>query len=171
MCVRSIFCCCDDSRRPIFLSAFLSANVVERRNDEIHDIPSCTMMPNERRHSSTCRCTRTTWLKRLIRLYTKCKALGSCEHLDITVSHCFSVNEFKSPHTNINGVLVTDKQGLILASSGLLSRTRHRSIVRPSLCLDQNMKNDCSGPMASLSDLASTLFERSAIVCLENGEQ
>jgi len=60
-------------------------------------------------------------------------------------------NDFKASNTNINGVLVTDKNGLTIASQGI--------------------KNDCSGSIALLSDLASTLFERPAIVCLENGDQ
>ncbi|CAF1501208.1 unnamed protein product [Adineta ricciae] len=59
--------------------------------------------------------------------------------------------EFKAPNMNINGVLVTDKNGLVLAN--------------------EDVKNDCSGPIALLSDMASTLFERPAIVCLENGDQ
>ncbi|CAF3049079.1 unnamed protein product [Rotaria socialis] len=58
--------------------------------------------------------------------------------------------DFKSPHTNITGVFITDNNGLILAS--------------------QNVKNDCSGAIALLADLASTLLERPAIVCLENGD-
>ncbi|UJR23340.1 hypothetical protein I4U23_026354 [Adineta vaga] len=62
-----------------------------------------------------------------------------------------ATTEFKSPNMNINGVLVTDKNGLILAS--------------------EDVKHDCSGPIALLSDMASTLFERPAVVCLENGDQ
>ncbi|CAF0771134.1 unnamed protein product [Rotaria sordida] len=58
--------------------------------------------------------------------------------------------DFKSSHTNITGVVITDNNGLVLAS--------------------HNVNNDCSGAIALLSDLASTLLERPAIVCLENGD-
>lgn len=40
-----------------------------------------------------------------------------------------------------------------------------------SLDLEQGVDQDCSGSIALLSDLASTLFERPAIVCLENEEK
>ncbi|CAF2414183.1 unnamed protein product [Rotaria sp. Silwood2] len=59
--------------------------------------------------------------------------------------------DFKYSHTNITGVFITDNNGLVLAS--------------------HNVDNDCSGAIALTSDLASTLLERPAIVCLENGDK
>ncbi|CAF0898452.1 unnamed protein product [Adineta steineri] len=60
-------------------------------------------------------------------------------------------SDFKYANMNINGVLITDKNGLIIAN--------------------EDVKNDCSGNIALLSDLASTFLERQANVCLENGDQ
>lgn len=37
--------------------------------------------------------------------------------------------------------------------------------------VEQGVDNDCSGSITLLSDLASTLLQKDATVCLENEEQ
>ena len=86
----------------------------------------------------------------------------------VDVLSCSSTTDPAASQVNINGVLVTGKNGLILASMALLSNKGQLVLFSYS---GQDVTHDCSGPITVLSDLASTLLDRSSIVCLENGDR
>ena len=76
--------------------------------------------------------------------------------------------DFKSTQTKVDGVLVTDKNGLILASNRF---DRIDESIDADLSSEQGVENDCSGSITLLSDLASTLLQKDAIVCLEDEDK